>query len=42
MQGIDPDDDGEYWLEPIDWDDVDERLKSFRDKSMDFLNLALK
>ena len=42
VQGIDPDDDGEYWLEPIDWDDVDERLKSFRDKSMDYLNIALK
>lgn len=42
VQGLDPDDDGEYYLSGIDWESVDERLSRMKERSMDFLRNALK
>ena len=42
VQGIDPDDDGEYFLSGIDWTLADARLKAMREKSIGFLRAALK
>lgn len=42
VQGLDPDDDGEYYLSGIDWDDVDARLSEMKGKSIEFLRNALK
>ena len=42
VQGLDPDDDGEYYLSRIDWDEVDVRLSVMKERSMDFLRNALK
>lgn len=42
VQGLDPEDDGEYYLSGIDWDAVDEKLEHYRGISMDFLKSALK
>lgn len=41
VQGVDQDDDGEYWLQPLDWDAIDQKLESFKAKSMEFLITAL-
>lgn len=37
VQGIDPDDDGEYYISGIDWDHVDTVLAQYRAHSMNFL-----
>lgn len=42
VQGLDPDDDGEYYLTGIDWEDVDALLSHLKERSMDFLGNALK
>lgn len=42
VQGLDPDDDGEYYLSGIDWDRVDAEVEEMRNKSIDFLMNALK
>lgn len=42
VQGIDPDDDGEYYISGIDWSSIDTRLEELRKKSLDFLQSALK
>ena len=42
VQGIDPDDDGEYFLSGIDWTEADARLEAMREKSIGFLRAALK
>ena len=42
VQGIDPEDDGEYWLSEPDWDAVDSVLEEQRSKSFAFLKAALK
>jgi hypothetical protein len=42
VQGIDPDDDGEYWLSDPDWDAVDAVLAQQRLKSLAFLEASLK
>ena len=42
VQGLDPDDDGEYYLSGIDWDDVDARLSEMKERSIEFLRNALK
>ncbi len=42
VQGIDPDDDGEYYLSPMDWESIDARLEELRKVSLDFLREALK
>ena len=42
VQGIDPEDDGEYWLLEPDWDAVDAVLTQQRDLSIGFLVGALK
>lgn len=42
VQGLDPDDDGEYYLSGIDWDNVDARLSEMKGKSIEFLRNALK
>ncbi|MBO5979767.1 MAG: hypothetical protein J6Q12_04995, partial [Bacteroidales bacterium] len=41
VHGIDPEDDGEYFLSDIDWEVVDEKLKAFREHSEKFLVDAL-
>ena len=41
VHGIDPEDDGEYFLSDIDWEAVDEKLKAFKEESMKFLLGAL-
>ena len=41
VQGIDPEDDGEYWLSEPDWDAVDSVLEEQRSKSFEFLKAAL-
>ncbi|MDE6147855.1 MAG: polysaccharide pyruvyl transferase family protein [Bacteroidales bacterium] len=40
VHGIDPDDDGKFFMEGIDWDDVDRKLMAARKSSMDFLSGA--
>ena len=42
VQGLDPDDEGEYYLAGIDWEGVDARLSQMKEISMDFLRNALK
>ena len=42
VQGIDPEDDGEFWLAEPDWDAVDAVLAQQRAKSLEFLADALK
>lgn len=42
VQGIDPDDDGEYYVSGIPWDEVDRKLEEMKGRSMDFLRAALK
>lgn len=42
VQGIDPDDNGEYFLSGIDWTEADARLEAMREKSIGFLRAALK
>ena len=42
VQGIDPDDDGEYYISGIDWDRVDSVLEDYRARSMDFLRKSLR
>ena len=42
VQGIDPEDDGEYYLSGIDWDNVDARLEELKLRSTEFLRKALK
>lgn len=42
VHGMDPDDEPVYYLEGIDWEDVDTRLDRMRNLSMEFLNSALK
>lgn len=42
VQGIDPEDDGEFWLSEPDWKAVDDVLAQQRDKSLEFLAEALK
>ena len=42
VQGIDPEDDGEYWLAEPDWESVDTELKTQRQKSVEFLESVLK
>jgi hypothetical protein len=42
VQGIDPEDDGEYWLAEPDWKAVDAVLDDQREKSMGFLQNVLK
>ncbi len=41
VQGIDPEDDGEFFLSEPDWDVIDEILAGKRDLSFDFLKNAL-
>lgn len=41
VHGIDPEDDGEYFLSDIDWEAVDEKLKAFKEHSEKFLADAL-
>ena len=42
VQGIDPEDDGEYYLSAIDWEKVDARLEEMKLYSMEFLKKALR
>ena len=42
VQGIDPEDDGEYWLAEPDWNALDAVLDDQREKSMGFLQNVLK
>lgn len=42
VQGLDPDDDGEYYLADIDWDRIDARLEELKASSLSFLTNALK
>lgn len=42
VQGLDPDDDGEYYLAGIDWEAVDGVLEGMRNSSLDFLKKSLK
>lgn len=42
VQGIDPEDDGEYWLAEPDWVTVDAVLAKQRSRSLDFLAAVLK
>ena len=37
VQGIDPDDDGEYYISGIDWEHVDAVLNEHRERSLAFL-----
>ncbi|MBR1956263.1 MAG: polysaccharide pyruvyl transferase family protein [Bacteroidales bacterium] len=41
VHGIDPEDDGEYFLSDIGWEAVDEKLKAFKEHSEKFLADAL-
>ena len=42
VHGIDPEDDGEFWLAEPDWEAVDAVLAQQREKSLEFLAEALK
>ena len=42
VHGIDPEDDGEYFLSDIDWNSVEEILGEKRKESLDFLKYSLK
>lgn len=41
VHGIDPEDDGEFFMNGTDWEDVDRRLLEYRRISEDFLGAAL-
>ena len=41
VHGIDPEDDGEFFLSEPDWDKVDDKLKELKDASFSFLEGAL-
>lgn len=41
VHGIDPEDDGEFFMNGIDWEDVERRLSVYRGISEDFLGAAL-
>lgn len=41
VYGLDPDEDGEYYLSDMDWDRIDAVIGSERQKSMDFLMKSL-
>ena len=41
VHGIDPEDDGEFFLSEPDWDHVDDKLKELKDASFSFLEGAL-
>ena len=42
VHGLDPEDDGEYYMDPVDWEKVDGIMSEWRKESMDFLSRALK
>lgn len=42
VHGMDPDDESDYYLTGIDWDDVDKRMNAFVQESRNFLVRALK
>jgi hypothetical protein len=42
IHGIDSEDDGEYYVSGIDWDAVEDKLKSYREDSFEFLRKSLK
>jgi hypothetical protein len=42
VHGLDPEDDGEYYISGIDWDAVDAKLNEYRKLSIDFLKSNLK
>jgi hypothetical protein len=42
VQGIDPEDDGEFWLTEPDWEQVESVLQTQRDSSVAFLESVLK
>lgn len=42
VNGLEPDDDGEYYLSPMDWDAVDVVLEQQKEKSLNFLKVAFK
>lgn len=42
VQGIDPEDDGEFFMSSPDWEKVDEKLSEMKGKSYDFLMNGLK
>lgn len=42
VQGIDPEDDGEYYISGIDWNKVDSILEEYRAMSMSFLKKSLR
>lgn len=41
VHGIDPEDDGEFFLSDVDWETVDDKMNSFREHSRKFLIDAL-
>jgi hypothetical protein len=41
VHGIDPEDDGEFFLSDPDWDHVDEVLKTRREECLEFLRRIL-
>lgn len=42
VQGVDPEDDGEYYISGIDWNHVDAVLEEWRRRSIDFLKKSLR
>ena len=42
VQGIDPEDDGEYYISGIDWERVDAVLDEWKSRSMDFLKKSIR
>ena len=42
VQGIDPEDDGEYYISGIDWERVDAVLAEWKTRSMDFLKKSIR
>ena len=42
VQGIDPEDDGEYYISGIDWERVDAVLDEWKTRSMDFLKKSIR
>ncbi len=41
VHGLDPEDDGEYYIAPMDWNKVDDILAGWRTSSLEFLKNAL-
>jgi hypothetical protein len=41
VHGIDPEDDGEFFMSEIDWNKVELILREKRTESLDFLNAVL-